>query len=65
MATTTVRFVRGRIRAQCKDALGDLDAILAYDHKQLPGTFLTTQQRADMVTVTTDLQILLKSTKPR
>lgn len=60
-----VRFVRGRRRARCKDALGDLTAILKDDENSPPGSFLSSQQRADMVSVTQDLQIILKATRPR
>jgi hypothetical protein len=65
MAIKLVRFTRGRVRAQCNEALDSLLSILNYDSKQPPGTFLTSQQRADMQTTVTDLRTLLQATRAR
>jgi hypothetical protein len=60
-----VRFVRGRIRATCKDALNSLLSISNYNAKQPAGSFLTPTQNTDLGTTITDLRTILMSTRPR
>lgn len=56
-----VRFIRGNIRRTTLDARLRIVRLLNYNAKQLPGSFLTTQQAADLQTTATDLLTLLEA----